>query len=359
VADKRAIAIVERPPQRPWSPHDLDTTGLAGSQTSYVFLARHLVELGHEVSFFGGGTETVDRGVSYHRRRAFDPSANWDMVIGARLPTVLRWVPDSAVRVMWAHDTQYGDEITEALAARMDAVVVGSAWAAGRMTEVYPYLTERIRVIPNGVEPSYYSDLSRPRRPRLVYTSAPERGLDVILELWPQIRRQVPRAELAYCYPAVYDLWPEKYPGFRQLYERIARLSRQDGVEYLGSLGHKTLAELLCESRVWVGPSWSTLRNSVFPETFCLSAAQAQVAGCWVVASRAAALPETVRVGRLLGEEPGTAAWRSELVEAVVAGLSDEELRLRAIAAAPAAAAAFDCRVTLARFAGLLQAARS
>jgi glycosyltransferase involved in cell wall biosynthesis len=326
---------------------------------SFVLLARGLAELGHQVSVFGGVTETADRGVQYRPRNEFDPNAGWAMVIGARLPTLFGGVPESPVRVLWAHDYHYRAELTESLAARMDVVVVSSNYHRTRITDAYPFVADKVRIIPLGVDRTNFSDLTRPRRTRLVYTSAPERGLEVVLDMWPEIRARVPQAELAYCYPSVYDDWREKYPKFREMHERLSLLARQDGVEYLGSLGHKALADVLCESRVWVLPSWSPLRNNVVPETFCLSAAQAQVAGCWPVASSVGALPETVRVGKVVDAQAGSAEWRSDLLDAIVAGLSEDELSSRAIAAAAVAGEVFDSRATAARFAALMQAARS
>lgn len=159
------------------------------------------------------------------------------------------------------------------------------------------------------------------RAQRVVYTSSPDRGLDILLELWPQIREQVPEAVFSFAYSPVYFRVAEQVPELAAFRERVDELADQDGCQPLGSLSQPEVARLMCESLVWAAPSWSTPSGEAFHETYCIGAVEAQAAGCLVVASDWGALSETVKVGRLVNSDPPNERWRDAFVEHIVDGL--------------------------------------
>lgn len=177
------------------------------------------------------------------------------------------------------------------------------------------------------------------RAQRVVYSSSPDRGLDVLLGLWSRIREQAPEAELAHCYSAVYDRVADQDPAIGAHRDRIRELAKQPGVVSMGSLGQRDLAELLCSSRVWAHPSWMGLHNAPFHETSCIGAMEAQAAGCLVVASDWGALSETVQWGRLVNSGgPGDARWEDAFVEHIVEGLTNAKVGRAAVKRGPAVA---------------------
>jgi glycosyltransferase involved in cell wall biosynthesis len=171
----------------------------------------------------------------------------------------------------------------------------------------------------------------------VLFTSQPERGLDIMLELWPRVLERVPDAELVHTHAPIYDTITDlKWVAAHR--ERIEHLSDQPGVKSLGSVAKPKLARLMWGARVWAHPSWATPYSAPFDELSCIAAMEAQAAGLWVVASAWGALPETVRVGALVEPEGAPAEpWRSRLVKAIVAGLTDPDLQRRAVTDGPAA----------------------
>jgi glycosyltransferase involved in cell wall biosynthesis len=121
--------------------------------------------------------------------------------------------------------------------------------------------------------------------------------------------------------------------------QRSAQLSRQPGVTALGSLSQPDLAKLLEASMVLALPSYNTPHDVPFHETSCISAMEAQAAGCAVVASNWGALPETVQVGALIDAEPRTEAWTRCFVEAIVRALTNKAIQDDAQTAGPLAVA--------------------
>ena len=177
------------------------------------------------------------------------------------------------------------------------------------------------------------------RKQRLVYASSPDRGLDLLLEMWPAIRKRCRKATFEWCYSPVYFEIAERDPLVGAHAQKIAQLSEQPGVTALGSLSQPDLAQLLQSSMVVALPSYNTPHAVPFFETSCITAMEAQAAGCHVVASNWGALPETVRVGALIDAEPRSEAWTRCFVEAIVRGLTDAATQKDAQTAGPKAVA--------------------
>jgi glycosyltransferase involved in cell wall biosynthesis len=348
------VAIVERQVWAPWSPDDIEHRGLGGSQTSMVRLARELVRQGYRTSVFGWVDPIVDHGVSYAPSASFSPDDGWDVVIGARNPRLLTLPLTGAKRILWAHDIHYGDALDPPVASHVDAVVCPSMFHANFLVERYPHLAGRVHVVPNGIELAWYRERADRRPLRVVYSSAPERGLDVLLEIWPAVRGLVPDAELWYCSAPVYAT-RGRSERLRSFTERVTVLSGLPGVRSIGSLGQPELARLLCESSVWVAPAWQSTSGTPCIETFCIAALEAQAAGCHVVATKVGALAETVQAGHLLTSRPGSGAWRLELYDGILAGLLDPSVRATAREKGPQVAASFGVRDTLGGFGELLE----
>jgi glycosyltransferase involved in cell wall biosynthesis len=173
------------------------------------------------------------------------------------------------------------------------------------------------------------------RAVRVVYSSSPDRGLDVLLGLWPRVREQVSEAAFSFCYSEVYDAVADQDPTIAEFRDRVRVLADQDGVVPLGSLSQPALADLMCHSRVWVHPSWASLQGEPFHETSCIGAMEAQAAGCHVVASDWGALRETVQVGARINGGALSDAWKDAFVAEIVAGLTDRKVGDHATTAGP------------------------
>jgi glycosyltransferase involved in cell wall biosynthesis len=172
--------------------------------------------------------------------------------------------------------------------------------------------------------------LTLERSPRAVYSSSPDRGGDIVLEVWPQVRERVPDAELLLSYSRWFDRCAEMFQQAADQLARIRKLLDQPGVTRVeGGLGQRDLAHLMKASMVWCAPSYYTPGGAKFCETSCISAMEAQAAGLVVVASNWGALTETVAHGTLIDGDPAEkdGAWRKAFVDAVVEGLTNEDVQ--------------------------------
>lgn len=331
------VAIFCGPGWSPWSPGDIATKGLGGSETAAVRLADELSEIGFIVTVYGETETSMFRDVMFKNWRAFDPTEPREAVISSRTPELFDRPVAAAKRFLWMHDTDCADRLTPARAESIDYVLTLSDWHRQHVRGLYPFLSSKLRRVRNGIHRPYF-DQAPERATRLVYTSSPDRGLDILLELWPEVRKHVPDAEFCYAYAPVYWEIAKQDATVGAHAARIAELSEQDGVHNVGPLSQPEIAELMCSSLVWAAPSWNTPFDVAFQETSCIGAMEAQAAGCVVVASNWGALPETVQVGQLV-DRVTEKRWRKAFVNAIVEGLKNEDTQKWAQTAGPRHAA--------------------
>ena len=335
----RKVAIYAPSGWMQWSPIDITTRGLGGSETAAAKLAEHLDDRGWVVTVYGDVDEGCYGNVVYRHHTVFDPAEPTDLFIASRVPQVFDRPIAAGRRMLWVHDTDCGPALNKDRAAQIDDVLCLSAWQLRHVAGMYPFLDGKLRRVRNGIHlPFFQGPADAERDQRVLYTSSPDRGLDVLLELWPQVREQVPGAVLAHCYAPVYDAIADQDPRVAAHRDRINELSDQEGVERLPGMSQPALARLMRESLVWAHPSWHGATSEPFHETSCIGAMEAMAAGLHVVASNWGALGETVQAGALI-DGPMGERWREAFTAEIVRGLTDTQLQRHAQAAGPEAAA--------------------
>jgi glycosyltransferase involved in cell wall biosynthesis len=370
-AERRGeIAIFTGPSWLTWSPFDIETRGLGGSETAAIRLAQQLARLGYVATVYGDVQEGLHAGVLYRRWETFDPTERKVAIIASRLPQVFERPVNAQARLLWVHDVDCGDALTPAFAERIDRVLCLSKWHEQHLAGRYPFLTQAYKPRPavdlrppsklvrtrNGIHLPYFQGEAGPRERRVLYTSSPDRGLDVILALWPQVKQRVPDAVLHYCSSPFYDEVADKDPRIAEHRELIRRLEKTtSGVVRRGSMSQPELSKLMRESLVWAHPSWATPYGGPFHETYCIGAIEAQAAGLHVVASAWGALAETVRVGELVTAEAQSDGWRQAFVDEIVRGLTDREAQEHAQEAGPEAVAELGWEGVARQVAGLVE----
>src|SRR5262249_55147353 len=136
----------------------------------------------------------------YRPQEHFRPEIESDLYIAWRNPAAADWDINTKCLVLWMHDTDAGDSLTPQRARAFDAIVVLSQWHKSYFLQKYPFVSpDKIFVIGNGVDFSRFPvKANADKEPhRVMYSSSPDRGLDIILEhIWPKVIKEVPDAEL-------------------------------------------------------------------------------------------------------------------------------------------------------------------
>lgn len=324
----------------PWSPASLRQGGIGGSETALVQVATRLAKQGHAVKVYSGAEPGLFGGVLYRPFSAWDPSEPVDLFVSSRRPDVFDLEINAKRTALWCHDHSYPGMMTEQRAAKIDDIVVLSEWERDRFARLYPYTEDRLRIIRNGItvfeqdgSPRYaHANRSFGRRkPRTVYSSSADRGLDVLLEVWPLIREQVPDAELHVFYGwDTFDRVAQTSPHLWSLKAGILSLAEQAGGEdggvfFRGRVGQVELAEEMQQARVLAYPT-------AFLETSCITAMEARAAGLPIVTSELGGLQESAAGQTLIAwsddeDEPVNrlSSYQDAFVDEVVAMLTERQ----------------------------------
>src|SRR3990172_11967455 len=89
----------------------------------------------------------------------------------------------------------------------IDSIFAISHWQRDVWSRHFSIPTERFFLTRNGVDLKLFKPIEKRNRNRLIYASRPDRGLNILLKLFPSIRQQVPDAEL---YVFTYQLPDDK-----------------------------------------------------------------------------------------------------------------------------------------------------
>lgn len=324
-----------------WAPEDFLEKGMGGSETAAVQMASKLSFLGHDVSVYANFREektfAKTQYLRYERLASDQENNECDIFISSRRleGIVVAEKLKPKIKVLWVHDINCGPDLNN-LAPRYDIIFCLTEWHVDNLRATYPRVDpEKIVLTRNGIETGLFEYLQgekfgHPKEPgRFVFVSSPDRGLEKLMSYMPEIIRRVPEANLHVYYG--FDNWQKLAEMKGDPFELAkinyykALIQTTEGVVFHGRVGQIELTRELLKSMVWPYPTdW--------PETSCISAMEAQAAGCVPVCTRYAALGETVKHGILINPEsihpfPHNLNYREEFIGAICRLLTDEPFR--------------------------------
>lgn len=243
-----------------WEPTD---ARLGGTEEAVVRWAEEFVKQDHEVRVYrnGHGGFHAHNGVHYEDRELYGQHGG-DICINVKSSEI----PPKEPTIYFTNELNASDLDL----SKYDAVVWPSNWAKDNI----PVNNKNVYVVPHGYdETRIYPGKKIPKQ--CLYASSPDRGLDLLLSVWPEVYQVHPDATLIVTYGAE---------------------GRIPGVTFLGSVDEDFMDELYRTSEFWVHPCTGV-------ELFCITGLKAQAAGCWPVIIPAMALQETVHFGDFATED--------------------------------------------------------
>jgi glycosyltransferase involved in cell wall biosynthesis len=314
------------------SDHAFATRPRGGIAQATVYLADALAGRGHDVTLAcreetgqrNSGVRLADVRQGLDAARLCEWAADGIIVLNDShvLARVMPIKPPKAPSLLWIHhppDVRWGEggrsvhglETPEGGLA--DALVFVSGWQKQAYARIWPLDQERCHVIANAVGDVFAALSKKPiakRKPwKVIFTSAPYNGLDVLLQAWPLILALAPEAELEVL--SGLAIYGDSEDQFAPHYAALASLPN---ARYIGPLPHAALAERLAAATVFVRPGPSD-------ETSCIAAMEALAAGCRVVTADVGALRETCRE-RAIYVEPYADGLAGRFARAVAAQLT-------------------------------------
>ena len=166
---------------------------------------------------------------------------------------------------IWAHDTElmsYGCSLNDTQILNkwnnsINGCICLTEWHKNLFIEKYPSLTNKINIINNGININSFKKIDKIKN-KFIYTSRPERGLNILLNLWPQILEKLPDATLSI---SSYVNFPSNPQDI--ILKNI--IDKSDSITYLGKLNSDKLYEEMSSSEYWLYPTH-------YPETSCITA---------------------------------------------------------------------------------------
>jgi len=315
-------------------------TGVGGTEALVVVLAETLAALGITVIVATPiDQERCDGGVTYQPVSASRP--------GEAAVTVLvkQWshvaIDAGTVRVFLATDVHVPDResLTQCLRWSSRSLALSPFMRDRLVDEV---ATPGMGVLPPPIALDDYVGAPETRDRVLLYCSVPDRGLYYLKDLFPAIRRRVPDATLVIT--SDFSLW-----GRAAAKDAFAAFFRnQPGIEYLGHVDRARLVAEQRRARVLAYPC-------IFPEGFCIAAAECMAAGAVPVTTNAFALTTTVgEAGALIDGRPRSWFYRRRFVKAAVALLNDDQQWLERSRQCRTRAQSYGSQAVASQFLGLL-----
>jgi glycosyltransferase involved in cell wall biosynthesis len=291
--------------------------GLGGAEAALVLLSRALASRGHRITIYG---ETYApgffNGVSYQNLAKLEPDRPRDVVVLVKAPYLPFKQMKARRRVFWLTDVRY-DTYEADVFPFVDLIFCMSEFHRSELCAHFPTLPSSRTVVLNlGVlEAEYFGkpacELPPKNRDLLIYCSMPDRGLTHLTRLFPQIREEVPSAELVITSDFTLYRRPAANSGFRDLF------CDMPGVRFLAKVPRQDLVRLQFEAKVMAYPC-------TFPEGFCIAALECMAAGAVPVSTAAFALTTTIGdCGILLPSRPGEPDYDRGFIRGVTRLLKD------------------------------------
>jgi glycosyltransferase involved in cell wall biosynthesis len=197
--------------------------------------------------------------------------------------------------------------------AAIDAFVALSPWHARCLADLYgPGVAAKIRVVPNCYDEAAFAGLDTGEEVKVplsfVWVSCPDRGLADVVRHFPALVERFPGATLHVYRKAMPELERGAHPA----------------ITFHGFAPNDVVIAAMARADYWLYPT-------DFKESSCISALEAQRAGCVCIATRVAALattlgPDTLFVGPEGGPEGGR--W-TQVLERIARCEADPEMKAR------------------------------
>lgn len=253
----------------PWNYTYSITNALGGSETAVSNLAKSFPN-NYEIYISGSVSEEKIDNITYinlDNLRNLVKHTSFHTVIVSRYIAFYEMFPETSFyqSFIWGHDIAlypYGcnldvNTILHKWNAKITGCICQTEWHANLFIKQYSQLKDKIITINNGILIDKFIHKPIKFTNRFIYTSCAERGLDRLLELWPQIIQELPDAELFIC---SYNKFPQN--DFETQLHTI--IEKYDSIKHMGTLNKENLYEIMSSAEFWLYPT-------NFNETSCIT----------------------------------------------------------------------------------------
>lgn len=316
-SDKPIFCFVADGGFKKWSGRDILTSGVGGSETYIIEMARYFEKIGHFNVFVFCNCEESDifEGVNYEPLETYFDFINNNYVNSVMISRYSEYLPvtyksytENVYFVI--HDlTPSGSVLVKD--KKLKKVFCLTEWHVEHFTEKYPNFKDITVPFYYGIDVTKFNLSNIKNAYKFIYSSFPNRGLLQLLQMWPLIYNKEPLANL-HIYSNVHQEWvnnvePKMMEEIKILLKKYSKMN----IFYHGWVDKKTLADAWKSSDIWLYPC-------TFMETFCLTALEAAITKTLIFTNDLAALQNTVgNRGVIVKGEATSNEWQNSMIQEI------------------------------------------
>ena len=309
VFDKKIICFIADGGYGEWNGNSI-AGGIGGAEKYIIMMAKNMKKYfdGIILVFCNTNTTLECDGVTYFPLNDMYTALTThyiDICIISRYSHYIPLVTNSYVDKIYVvvHDvTLTGTVIIDS--PKLKNIICLTDWHKNYFIEKHPEMKEKIIVIGNGIE-LFSVPLTHKQPWRFIYSSAANRGLLILLQMWNDILLICNEAEL-HCYCDV----DNKYINItdKEMMDNIRSLLPMKNVYMHGWVDKETLEKAWNITSIWLYPC-------IFKETFCITALEAAISRTLVITNNLAGLNETVgNRGLVIYGNARTDVWKDQVL---------------------------------------------
>jgi len=315
VSEKKIFCFVADGGFNKWSGSNILTTGVGGSETYIIEMARYIQKRGEfDVYVFSnceGDGETFE-GVVYKPLGEYFRFIKENFVHSCMISRFSEYLPvtfESFVENVYfvIHDLTPSGVVIP-INKKLKNIFCLTEWHVEYFTAIFPSLKDITFPFYYGIDVTNFilsKEKSTKKPHSFIYSSFPNRGLLELLQMWPRIYEHQSNASL-HIYSDVDNKWSNDVePGkMNQIRELLQKYGGGMNVYYHGWVDKKTLAKAWVSADIWFYPC-------TFMETFCLTALEAAATKTLAVTNNLAALQNSVgNRGVIIKGDATTKEWQ-------------------------------------------------
>ena len=258
--------------------------GVGGAEQALLTICEGFKNRGYDVTLYNNPHEG---GASPFRQRTldeFNPKDERDYLVVFRSPN--ERIEEAKGKVVWWSCDQQTIGDFKAFSKRVEKIVTISPRHADYFKDMYGIENTVVIDLPVRVDDYFPNDVKKVSK-RCIYTSIPDRGVMQLHAAWPLIIREVPDASLVIT--SDWRLWDKEIDKSCVQPYQLA-FARHANASYVGAVKRKKLIEYQLQADLLLYPS-------TYDELFCITVAEAQVAGAIPITSQSGAIETTNEFG--------------------------------------------------------------
>lgn len=280
--------------------------GLGGSETSIIYSAFYFMKKGYEVDVYCVCDKPGNYyGIEFKNHDDINLEESRDIFISIRNSQIFSEKINSKMNILWLHDFCVDNKENSPIVKNLkniDKIFAVSEWQKNEYINRLGLTEKKFVVVRNGVNPGFFKEPIKRKKNKVTYSTKYFKGIELTEKVIKRLVENFPELEIhIFGYKSPWDD-DFQYDGLKQIPNIIIR----------DSVSQNQLAKEMQEAYIHIHP------NS-YPETSCITAYEAQMAGTPIISTYLAALPETVinkKSGILIKEDYNSEEYVDKFIKA-------------------------------------------